>query len=96
MSDQMVNLVPNFANRPQRYVRDTLAPHYGADGQVDGWEGVIEDITEQRQLAQDLRRTTNMLQALVAHLPTGVYFVHGKNGRPLLVNALRSATSGPA
>jgi signal transduction histidine kinase len=71
----------------QRYVRDTLAPHYGADGQLDGWEGVVEDITQQRQLAHDLRRTTNMLHAVVAHLPTGVFFVHGLNGQPLLVNA---------
>jgi len=77
----------NLALPSQRYIRDKLTPHYGVDGRLDGWEGVVEDITEQRQLAQDLRRTTNMLQALVAHLPTGVYFVHGTQGRPLLVNA---------
>jgi PAS domain S-box-containing protein len=71
----------------QRWVRDTLAPHYSADGSLNGWEGVVEDITEQRALAHDLRRTTNMLHALVAHLPTGVYFVHGTHGQPLLVNA---------
>ena len=83
ISDTVLNLTPPS----QRYVRDRLTPHYGADGRLDGWEGVVEDITEQRQLAQDLRRTTNMLQALVAHLPTGVYFVQGPQGRPLLVNA---------
>jgi len=38
-------------------------------------------------LASDLRRTTNMLQALVTNLPTGVYFVHGPTGQPLFVNA---------
>ncbi|HYV39037.1 MAG TPA: PAS domain S-box protein [Gemmataceae bacterium] len=86
-SNPMIDLARNLAQATQRYVRDRLAPHYGADGQLDGWEGVVEDITEQRQLAQDLRRTTNMLQALVQNLPTGVYFVHGANGRPLMVNA---------
>jgi PAS domain S-box-containing protein len=80
------NAMLDLSQPSQRYVRDTLTPHYSADGRLDGWEGVVEDITEQRQLAQDLRRTTNMLQALVAHLPTGVYFVQGPQGRPLLVN----------
>jgi PAS domain S-box-containing protein len=72
---------------PQRWVRDTLAPHHDPDGRLDGWEGVVEDITEQRALATDLRRASTMLHALVAHLPTGVFFVHGKQGLPLLVNA---------
>jgi PAS domain S-box-containing protein len=75
------------AGLQHRWVRDTLAPRYDADGQLDGWDGVVEDITDQRLLAHDLRRTTNMLHALVAHLPTGVFFVHGVNGQPLLVNA---------
>ncbi|MBM4067494.1 MAG: PAS domain S-box protein [Planctomycetes bacterium] len=70
----------------QRWVRDTLAPHYSADGHLDGWEGVIEDITEQRMLAYDLRRTTGMFHALVANLPTGVFFLQGPFGQPLLVN----------
>ncbi|HYT88365.1 MAG TPA: PAS domain S-box protein [Gemmataceae bacterium] len=71
----------------ERWVRDTLAPHYGPDGRLEGWEGVVEDITERRQLASELRRTGNMLQALVTHLPTGVFFVHGPTGQPLFVNA---------
>jgi PAS domain S-box-containing protein len=73
--------------RSERWLRDTLAPRYGADGKLEGWEGVVEDVTEQRELAADLRRTTAMLQALVTHLPTGVFFVHGPLGQPLFVNA---------
>jgi PAS domain S-box-containing protein len=80
-------VVRSAAGTQHRWVRDTLAPRYGADGQLDGWDSVVEDITDQRVLAHDLRRTTNMLHALVAHLPTGVFFVHGVNGQPLLVNA---------
>jgi signal transduction histidine kinase len=69
-----------------RWVRDTLTPHYDEDGLVNGWEGLIEDITDQRSLSQNLRKMTNMLQVLVTNLPTGVYFVHGPQGAPLLVN----------
>lgn len=71
---------------PFRWFRDTLAPHFGAEGHLDGWEGIVEDITEQRALAHDLRRTTGMLHALVANLPTGVFFVQGTMGQPILVN----------
>jgi PAS domain S-box-containing protein len=71
----------------ERWLRDTLVPHVNPQGQVEGWEGVVEDITGQRALASDLRRTSNMLHALVAHLPAGVFFVQGPTGQPLLVNA---------
>ncbi len=70
-----------------RWVRDSLAPRLDAGGQLIGWEGVLTDITEQRALADDLRRTTSMLHALVNNLPTGVFFVQGPSGQPILVNA---------
>ncbi len=72
---------------PTRWVRDTLMPHYSEEGLVDGWEGLIEDITEQRELSHNLRKTTTMLQVLLANLPTGVYFVQAPQGYPILVNA---------
>jgi signal transduction histidine kinase/integral membrane sensor domain MASE1 len=70
-----------------RWARDTLAPQYGPAGELDAWDGVISDITEQRALADDLRRTTSMFHALVANLPAGVFFVQGEAGLPILVNA---------
>ncbi len=70
-----------------RWVRDTLAPMYGPAGELEGWDGVLSDITEQRALADDLRRTTSMFHALVANLPAGVFFVQGEAGLPILVNA---------
>jgi len=70
-----------------RWLRDTLTPHYNADGELDGWEGLVEEITEQRALSHNLRKTSNMLQVLVGNLPMGVYFVQGPAGYPLLVNA---------
>jgi PAS domain S-box-containing protein len=72
---------------PERWVRDTLAPHYSEHGLVDGWEGLIEDITDQRLLSHNLRRLSNMLQVLVTNLPCGVYFVQAPEGYPILVNA---------
>jgi PAS domain S-box-containing protein len=70
-----------------RYVRDVMAPRRDAAGRLTGWEGVVTDVTEQRVLADDLRRTTAMLRALVDNLPAGVVFVQGPHGRPVLVNA---------
>jgi PAS domain S-box-containing protein len=70
-----------------RYVRDTLAPRHDDDGSLVGWDGVVTDITEQRLLADDLRRTTNMFHTLVANLPAGVFFVAGSRGRPIVVNS---------
>jgi PAS domain S-box-containing protein len=70
-----------------RWVRDTLTPHYSEEGLVDGWEGLVEDITDQRALSHNLRKMTTMLQVLIANLPTGVYFVQAPLGYPLLVNA---------
>jgi PAS domain S-box-containing protein len=77
---------PNPRPRAE-WVRETLVPVIGEDGYLVGWDGMVVDITEQRQLADDLRRTTGMLQALVANLPAGVFFVHVPSGRPILVNA---------
>jgi PAS domain S-box-containing protein len=70
-----------------RWLRDTLAPQLDAEGRLIGWEGVLIDISEQRALADDLRRTTSMLNALVDNLPAGVFFVQGPRGHPILVNA---------
>src|SRR4029077_14287958 len=69
-----------------RWVRDTLVAHRASADSFSGWEGVIEDITEQRTRAQTLRRSSGMLQALLTHLPAGVFFVQGPQGHPILVN----------
>src|SRR5262249_9411754 len=87
---------PPFLNSSlDRWVRDTLSPTLGPDGHLDGWEGVVEDVTAQRALAHDLRRTTSMLHTLVANLPAGVFFLHGSRGHPILVNARARQLLGP-
>lgn len=83
------NRVISFREPPRerlRWVRDTMAPLFGPTGELEGWDGIVSDITEQRALADDLRRTTSMFHALVANLPAGVFFVQGEEGLPILVN----------
>ncbi|HZY87914.1 MAG TPA: PAS domain S-box protein [Gemmataceae bacterium] len=75
------------ADEPVRWVRDMLAPQRDPNGRLIGWEGVVSEVTEQRALAHDLRRTTSMFNALVTNLPAGVFFVGGPHGQPILVNA---------
>jgi PAS domain-containing protein/integral membrane sensor domain MASE1 len=70
-----------------RWLRDTLASQRDDDGRLIGWQGVVTDITEQRVLADDLRRTSSLLHGLVDNMPAGVFFVQGPQGRPVLVNA---------
>jgi PAS domain S-box-containing protein len=84
VSESLAAAAPRPA--PARWVRDTLAPHLTPEARLAGWEGVVTDITEQRALADDLRRTSSMFHALVANLPAGVFFVQGQRGRPILVN----------
>ncbi|HEV8060209.1 MAG TPA: PAS domain S-box protein, partial [Gemmataceae bacterium] len=81
--------LPLASERPARltWVRDTLVPTFDANLNMVGWEGVVLEITEQRLLADDLRRTTKMFHSLVTNLPAGVFFVHAPSGRPILVNA---------
>jgi PAS domain S-box-containing protein len=80
--------------RNVRWLRDTLAPHRDSEGRLIGWEGVVTDITEQRALADDLRRTTSMFNALVDNLPAGVFFIQGPHGQPILLNARARALLG--
>jgi PAS domain S-box-containing protein len=71
----------------ERWVRDTLAPQLDSAGKLLGWEGAVVDVSGQRALAGDLRRTTAVFNTLVANLPAGVFFVQGATGQPILVNA---------
>jgi PAS domain S-box-containing protein len=77
--------LPSPVSRP-RWLRDTLVPQFDPAGRLEGWEGIVSDITEQRLLADDLRRTASMFHALVSNMPAGVFFVSAKSGRPILVN----------
>ena len=70
-----------------RWVRDTMVPRRSSDDMLEGWEGILEDVTEARSLSNNLRRMTGMFQALVVNMPAGIFFVSGSTGQPILVNA---------
>ncbi len=70
-----------------RWVRDTMVPRRSAEGLLEGWEGILEDVTEARSLSNNLRKMSGMFQALVTNMPAGIFFVSGPIGQPILVNA---------
>lgn len=72
---------------PVRWVHDTLVPRRTPEGLLEGWEGILEDVTDARSLSHNLRRMTAMFQALVVNMPAGIFFVSGPTGQPVLVNA---------
>lgn len=93
-----VSELPLASCQPSRqtWVRDTMVPTFDASRRLVGWEGVVLEITEQRLLSDDLRRTTKMFHTLVANLPAGVFFVQGPHGKPIVVNARARELLGQA
>jgi PAS domain S-box-containing protein len=55
------------------WLRDDAVPVRGADGAVLFWRGVILDITDRRQVEDELAHARERLQALVDHMPAVVY-----------------------
>ena len=49
-----------------RHTLCTTLPRYDADGKVIGFQGTIRDVTEQRQVEEELRKCRQDLEALVA------------------------------
>jgi signal transduction histidine kinase len=82
-----LNAVSASAQPEVRWVRDTMVPRRSSDEMLEGWEGILEDVTEARSLSNHLRRMTGMFQALVVNMPAGIFFVSGPTGQPILVNA---------
>jgi len=63
------NRVPPIEHRihhrdgTERWVRDTIVPHYDADGRMVEYDGVVEDITERRLAEERLRQRESFLLA---------------------------------
>lgn len=58
----------------------SIAPIYGPDGRVVGSMGIVTDVTEQKQAADELREANALLQALLeaTPLPIGVVDLEGR------------------
>jgi PAS domain-containing protein len=86
-SPSVTAMLPHLPRLPrERWLRDTLVPYHDSQGVLAGWEGVIEDITEQRSLAHDRRLTAGIFHSLITNMSIGVFFVQAPHGRLLLIN----------
>jgi PAS domain S-box-containing protein len=70
-----------------RWVIDSAAPRFGADGRFLGYVGSVIDITDRRRAEEQLRESEKRLRTIIEQLPAGVG-VADKSGSWTLSNAL--------
>jgi PAS domain S-box-containing protein len=56
-----------------RWIRDTIIPHSDENGAVHKYDGLVEDVTERREIAEALQRSEARYQRMVANIPGIVY-----------------------
>ena len=56
-----------------RWVRDTIIPHRDENDKVCKFDGLVEDITERKEIAQALQQSQARYQSMVANVPGMVY-----------------------
>lgn len=56
-----------------RWVRDTTIPRRDMEEKVIGLEGLVEDITERKEIEEELKRSESRYQRMVANVPGLVY-----------------------
>jgi PAS domain S-box-containing protein len=66
------------------WIRDGAEPVRGPDGKVRAWQGVLHDITAQKEAEQALRGTEEKYRALVENVPAVVYLVAPDDDRRTL------------
>ena len=60
------------------FVRAKAKAHFDAMGQAAGFVGVVQDITTERSMAEDLRRSNTVLQSILDNLPCGLSVFDGE------------------
>jgi PAS domain S-box-containing protein len=64
-----------------RWIRDTIIPHRDEHGTVYKYDGLVEDITERKEIADALQMSETRYQRMVANIPGLVYqFTLQKDG----------------
>jgi PAS domain S-box-containing protein len=66
------------------WIRDGAEPVRGPDGTVRAWQGVLHDITAEKEAEQALRGTEEKYRALVENVPAVVYLVAPDDDRRTL------------
>jgi len=56
-----------------RWIRDTIIPHRNKQGVVYKYDGMVEDVTEWREMAEALQKSEARYQRMVANIPGIVY-----------------------
>lgn len=73
------------AEMPERWLLSRGRPHFGDDGQIDRYVGIVIDITGRRRVEEALRRSERQMNAILSALPIGVALVDTE-GRTIIDN----------
>ncbi|MGN7160525.1 PAS domain S-box protein [Sphingomonas sp. SAFR-052] len=68
-----------------RWAMDVASPRFGADGKHLGYVGSVIDIDDRREAEDALRRSSALLEAVMASVP-GVIYAKDRHGRMLAAN----------
>jgi PAS domain S-box-containing protein len=69
-----------------RWMRARAAPRRGKDGGIVRWYGTVEDINDQKQAEEALRRSEARLQAIFDAVPIGIVIADAPDGRVVMSN----------
>src|SRR5271170_5435561 len=69
-----------------RWMRSRAAPRRGKDGEIIRWYGTVEDINDQKQAEEALRRSEARLQAVFDAVPIGIVIAEAPDGRVVMSN----------
>jgi PAS domain S-box-containing protein len=56
-----------------RWIRDTLSPHFNERDELVSYDGLIQDITERKQVEEALRESDEQFRTLASLAPVGIY-----------------------
>lgn len=77
-----------------RWVRGTLVAHRDPQGQLVGFDGLVQDITERKKVEVALRESEEKFQRAFHHAPLLMVVTNLADGRILEANALAQKVSG--
>ena len=69
-----------------RWMRARAAPRRGEDGEIIRWYGTVEDVDDQKQAEQALRKSEARLQAVFDAAPIGIVIADAPDGRVVMSN----------
>lgn len=77
-----------------RWIRNTTIPHRNNDEKITGYDGLITDITERKQIEQTLHEANVFLDSVVENIPIGVFIKDAEDLRFIRINKSEEALLG--